>query len=102
MQQIKEELELAKAKRQKSDQKDIKKKRKRRNSILSMTHSLKARYDSVITNNQKTARELKEDMIKVEVQRISIKDSEARHLERMEGKILKRLKEAHAMQKDTI
>lgn len=102
MQQIQEELRQFKKQRLKSERREHKHNRIRRNSIMRDFNSLKQRYDSLISTNSKRALGMKQEMIKMEIGRIKAKDSEARRLEKTEERILKRLREAHSLQKDTI
>ncbi len=102
VQQIRRDLSQARRTRDRSNMREMKQRRRRRDSIMAIHTGLRYKYDEVQQENKKRAREHKEEMIKEEILRISRKDCEARKLERAEEKILKRLKEAHQLQRDTI
>ena len=65
-------------------------------------YSLRDRYNSVANQNSRKALNMREGMIRQEIDKIKRKDAEARKLEKAEERILRRLKEAHLLQKDTI
>lgn len=77
-------------------------KQNQKNEIKNMEYGLKDRYESV---NQKRAYEvkiIKAGQIKEEIQRISAKDYEAKRLEKAEETLIKRLKETHLLQQETL
>lgn len=67
-----------------------------------MESNLKSLYENVYTEKLSDVRLLKATQIKEEIQKISKKDSEARKLEKKEDNLLKRLKETHELQKETL
>ena len=67
-----------------------------------METGLKTLYESVYTEKIDQVRLHKASMIKEEIQKISEKDREARRLEKREDTLLKRLKETHALQQETL
>lgn len=67
-----------------------------------MEHGLRDKYESVKFMKATDVRVMKAGQIKQEIQKISAKDSEARRLEKKEDSLLRRLKETHALQQETL
>jgi hypothetical protein len=59
---------------------------------------LKLKYENIQTERLSEVRSSKAYQIKDEIKKISIKDQEARKLEKREDTLLRRLKETHALQ----
>lgn len=67
-----------------------------------MECGLKSLYESVYSEKMNEVRLQKASLIKDEIKKISDKDREARKLEKREDILLKRLKETHARQQETL
>ena len=89
-------------KREKEQRKDLKLKQQRKSQIKEMEGGLKHLQESVYSEKMNEVRLMKAGLIKDEIQKISEKDKEARKLEKREDNLLKRLKETHALQQETL
>ena len=67
-----------------------------------MTKDLKGLYESERIKKLTDVRMSKAERIKDEIRMISTKDTEARRLEKHEENLLRRLKETHALQQETL
>ena len=67
-----------------------------------MECGLNSLYESVYSEKMNEVRLQKASLIKDEIKKISDKDREARKLEKREDILLKRLKETHARQQETL
>lgn len=67
-----------------------------------MEDGLKNLYENVYADKVNEVRLHKASLIKNEIQKISSKDREARKLEKREDHLLKRLKETHQLQQETL
>jgi len=72
------------------------------NDIRGMTKYLKGLYESERIKKLTDVRMSKAERIKDEIRMISTKDTEARRLEKHEENLLRRLKETHALQQETL
>jgi hypothetical protein len=70
--------------------------------IRGMTKDLKGLYESERIKKLNDVRMSKAERIKDEIRMISTKDTEARRLEKHEESLLRRLKETHALQQETL
>ncbi len=99
---IKKDLQQKLKRREQIELKNLESKKGIKNEIKCMETGLKSLYESVQQQKQVDARLLKASQIKEEILKITVKDSEARKLERKEDNIIKRLKETHALQQETL
>lgn len=72
------------------------------NEIRAITKDLKGLYESERIKKLTDVRMIKAERIKDEIRMISTKDTEARRLEKHEENLLRRLKETHALQQETL
>lgn len=92
VQQIKKDLNFARKTKERSELKELRERKRRRDSIMAINSNIRTRKESVLETKQMQAKMIKDVIIREEVQRISRKDQEARRLEKTEEKIVQRLR----------
>ena len=99
---MKKDLQRLLKKKERQEIQQLKQKQQQRSQIKEMEQGLKFLYESVHSDRLSDVRMLKANQIKAEIFKISKKDQEARKLEKREENLLKRLKETHALQQETL